>query len=167
MADLLANIEINPIDITFASLSKVKTGARPSILDNILKWQVFEDDQDILRFMNCEDKYHGQELDCLALVEIVEGKEVVLGNEFIQLKINKVPRALVVLETMFDNQERVQMDTKKRGQMALEEVNLGTRETPKNVYIGKKMSQQVRKSLIELLRRFRHVFAWSYDDLKV
>lgn len=28
------------------------------------------------------------------------------------------------------------------------------------------MSPKVRRMLIDLLRRFRHVFAWSYDDLK-
>ena len=37
---------------------------------------------------------------------------------------------------------------------------------PKNVYIGKKLSPEIRKSLIDLLRKYRHVFAWSYDDLK-
>ena len=31
----------------------------------------FEDDQDILKFIMNKDKYHGQELDCNALVETV------------------------------------------------------------------------------------------------
>ena len=48
----------------------------------------------------------------------------------------------------------------------MEEVNLGTIETPKKVYIGKKISPEIRKSLISVLRKYRHVFAWSYDDLK-
>ena len=30
----------------------------------------------------------------------------------------------------------------------------------------KKLSPKVRRSLIYLLRKYRHVFAWSYDDLK-
>ena len=48
----------------------------------------------------------------------------------------------------------------------LEEVNLGTRESPKNVYIGRRMSPKIRHDLIGLLRKYWHVFVWSYDDLK-
>ena len=43
---------------------------------------------------------------------------------------------------------------------------MGTRESPKNVYIGRKMSPKIRHDLIGLLRKYRHVFSWSYDDLK-
>ena len=45
-------------------------------------------------------------------------------------------------------------------------MNLGTEETPKKVYVGKKKSPKIRQDLIGLLRKYRHVFAWSYDDLK-
>ena len=48
----------------------------------------------------------------------------------------------------------------------LEEVKLKTTKAPKNVYIGKKISPKIRRSIIDLLRKYRHVFAWSYDDLK-
>ena len=48
----------------------------------------------------------------------------------------------------------------------LEEVNLGTKETPKKLYIGKKLSPKIRQGLMDLLRKYRHVFAWSYSDLK-
>ena len=30
----------------------------------------------------------------------------------------------------------------------------------------KKLSPKIRKNLIKLLRNYRYVFAWSYDDLK-
>lgn len=48
----------------------------------------------------------------------------------------------------------------------LEEVNLGTELSPKLVYIGKKLPSHVRTNLINLLKRYKHVFAWSYEDLK-
>ena len=32
--------------------------------------------------------------------------------------------------------------------------------------MGKQLSHEVKMSLIDLLRKYRHVFAWSYDDLK-
>ena len=54
MADLLANIAIKLDDITFVGISKVEIQTRPSIPNNVHNWQVFEDDKDILRFLNCE-----------------------------------------------------------------------------------------------------------------
>ena len=54
MADLLANIAIKLDDVTFAGLSKVEVQTRPIVPDNVQNWQVFEDDMDILRFLNCE-----------------------------------------------------------------------------------------------------------------
>ena len=43
---------------------------------------------------------------------------------------------------------------------------MGTKETPKKVYICKKLSLQITQGLIALLRKYRHVFASLYDDLK-
>ena len=144
MADLLANIAVKPDDITFAGISKIETQIRPSIPDNVQNWQVFEDDKDILRFLNCENMLSGQEIDCAAYVENIGGKDTIFGKEVVQLKTNKIPKGLVALETIFDNQDRAQVDTSKYDANNLEEVNLGTRETPKKVYIGKKLSSKIR-----------------------
>ena len=59
------------------------------------------------------------------------------------------------------------MDTSEYNVKDLEEVNLGTVEAPKKVYINKKLSPKIRQGLIDLLRKYRHMFAWSYDDLKL
>ena len=48
----------------------------------------------------------------------------------------------------------------------LEEINLGTKETPKKVYVGRKLSPNIRKTLIYLLKKYIHTFSWSCDDLK-
>lgn len=48
----------------------------------------------------------------------------------------------------------------------LEEINLGIKNVPKKVYISKRLNPKVREMLISLLRKYKHVFAWSYDDLK-
>ena len=71
-----------------------------------------------------------------------------------------------MLENAFDNQDRFTSKVKDKKLEKLEEINLGTTKTPKKVYIGKKISPEIRKSLINVLRKYRHVFAWSYDDLK-
>ena len=84
-------------------------------------------------------------------MENIDGKDTIFGNEVVQLKTNKIPRGLVVLETVFDNQDRSKVESKELDHENLEEVNLGTRESPKNVYIGKKLSPKIRYALIGLL----------------
>ena len=44
-----------------------------------------------------------------------------------QQKTNKIPKGLVVLETIFDKQDRSKIDTSKYDAKDLEEVNLGTK----------------------------------------
>ena len=51
MTSLLANISLNPNDVTFAALLEVEALKRSSFPNNIKKLHVFEDDRDILRFL--------------------------------------------------------------------------------------------------------------------
>ena len=150
MADLLENVAIKPQEVSFAGISQIELQNRPSIPDNIQHWQLFEDDKDIVNFLLNEDKYHGQELDCNDLVETIDGKETIFGQEVIQLKTNKVPKRLVILENMFDNQDRVEHGVKDCKPQELEEVKLGINEAPKKVYIGQNLSTKIRKPLIDL-----------------
>ena len=53
-----------------------------------------------------------------------------------QLKRNKVPKGLVVLESIFDNQDRVKSGVNDPKPQKIEEINIGTDEDPKKVYIG-------------------------------
>jgi hypothetical protein len=46
-------------------------------------------------------------------------------------------------------------------------VNLGTKEDPKWVYIGKQCSVNEITKFNELFLKFKDVFVWSYEDLKV
>ena len=63
MAYLLENITVKLDDITFVGISKIETQIRPYVPDNVQNCQVFEDDKDILRFLNCENMLSGQEID--------------------------------------------------------------------------------------------------------
>ena len=51
---------------------------------------------------------------------------------------------MFMLETIFGNHDRSQMDTSEYNAKDLEEINIGTEETPKKVYIGKKFSPKIR-----------------------
>ena len=105
-------------------------------------------------------------MDCSDLIETIDGKETIFSQEIMQLKRNKVLEGLVVLESILDNQDRIKSRVKDPKPQELEEINLGTDEAPKKSYIGQNFPAEIKKTLIDLLRKYRHVFAWSYDDLK-
>lgn len=45
-------------------------------------------------------------------------------------------------------------------------VNLGTEEDRKEVRIGAQLSTNVKTNMIELLKEYVNVFAWSYQDMQ-
>ena len=44
-------------------------------------------------------------------------------------------------------------------------VNLGSEEDPKEVKIGASLHPNVKRGLIELLKEYVDIFAWSYQDM--
>jgi hypothetical protein len=48
----------------------------------------------------------------------------------------------------------------------LEELNLGTMEEPRNVLIAKELDTEFKEQLTHVLRTYKAVFAWSYEDMK-
>jgi hypothetical protein len=46
------------------------------------------------------------------------------------------------------------------------EINIGTEEVPRMIKIGKGTTKKERKELISLVREYRDVFAFTYDELK-
>lgn len=71
-----------------------------------------------------------------------------------------------MLEREFDNHDSTFQTRPLSKPEGVEEIKLGIGEASKNVYIGGGLTPEIRKSLISLLRKYRHVFSWSYDDLK-
>lgn len=48
------------------------------------------------------------------MVQNIDGKETMFGQEILQLKINKVPKGLVVLESVFYSKDRVHLEFKDK-----------------------------------------------------
>ena len=44
-------------------------------------------------------------------------------------------------------------------------VNVGTEKDPRQVQIGSMLSSEERERLVALLKDFKDVFAWSYEDM--
>ena len=92
-----------------------------------------------------------------------EGKEYKgEGNQF----DNPVPHGLVALENIFDRQDRRKNSIDQMNSRDYIEVNIGTENDPKMIKIGKGTSKKERNDLINLVKRFRDVFAFTYEELK-
>ena len=79
--------------------------------------------------------------------------------------INSVPKKAVKQERTFYTQDRY----KKKETSKLEdyiEINIGIEEEPRKIKIGKGTSEKERKNLVELVKEFTDVFAFTYDELK-
>lgn len=83
MVDFLANIALKENELTLASIFEIEIKAIPSIPNNIYNWQVFEDDDDSLKFLQCIDQSESQEIDFNDFVEKVDEKDTVFGKEVV------------------------------------------------------------------------------------
>lgn len=67
---------------------------------------------------------------------------------------------------MFGNKDMTNFKPNTRSCEEVEKINLGSENNPREVFIGKKLTPKIRTALVNLLRKYKHVFSWSYDDLK-
>jgi hypothetical protein len=151
MADRLAIFAASPNrqllphrpDCTFQSLY------RPHIPENIESWQVFPNDENICAFIQ---------------------NEPFKPKEIISIEDNKIPKGLTPLESSFSssdvgNKEKHKEEESKRKVGETISLNIGTPESPKNVKIGAKCSDEEKMKFSKILGEFQDVFAWSYEDL--
>jgi ribonuclease HI len=131
---------------------------RPSIPDNMNHWQVFDDDKQVIKFLT-----HMHEFSDFGINTIKEGC-IYTGNVD---KVKTPPRRVVSLERNFDKLDghKQKEDSKKKLCDHLE-VNIGTVEEPRMVKIGKTTPIEERNEIVKLLKEYRDVLAFSYDELK-
>jgi hypothetical protein len=94
-------------------------------------------------------------------------KNQIVGKDIMQLKNNIIPKGLVPLEKLFDNNDVVKSPKITVNDGDVEYCNIGTQENPKIIKLSKTLSPEVKQRYINLMKKFPDVFAWSYEDLKV
>lgn len=132
---------------------------RPSILDNITNWRVFNDNTDIINFLSLDGSYEGQ---------IVDKNEHDLQIQNKQ-DANPIHKSVVKMEDLYDLKDRFKKTTNSKTQsstLRFELINLGTPDKPQNIKVGLGLTPEERISFIKLLRKYKSVFAWDYSDLK-
>jgi hypothetical protein len=82
------------------------------------------------------------------------------------LRTNRIPKGLVPLEKLFDKSDAFKGTNKSKLDEHVIELNVGSKESPRIIKIGQGCTQVERRRLEALVREYKDVFAWSYDDLK-
>jgi len=138
---------------------------RPIVLDNLRYWQVFWDENEINAFLQSEGKFKNNFIDdvCDSDEQDIEVNQM----EVLQLNDNVIPRGLIPLEELFDQDNVVRKSTLVPMDKGVEDVNIGTVDQPKLVNLSKTLSPEKKANYVKLLSEFSDVLAWDYSDLKV
>lgn len=103
-------------------------------------------------------------------VIIHETKDPFINNIFdhdiTQMKNNCIPKGLVPLEKLFENNDMEKNPRVKPSHEDVEDVNVGTEEDPRIVKLSSKFYVEAKDKYVNLLKQYSNLFAWSYDDLK-
>src|SRR3984885_5117318 len=76
---------------------------------------------------------------------------------------------VVKLEDLYDLNDRFKSSTNSKLQSSTlnyELINLGTNAKPQNINLGLGLAPEEKLAYIRLLRQYKNVFAWNYDELK-
>jgi hypothetical protein len=126
---------------------KVQILHRPALPDNVDSWQVFDTDEQICRFLQNKEEFKDLHINH----ELEEET-----RDVIQLKTNKIPPSLSVLESMFDSNDAstsapsIDSESVRKVQETIP-INMGTKKDPKLVYIGSQCSPSEITQFTELL----------------
>jgi hypothetical protein len=148
----------------------VEVKYRPSILDNVKHWKVFEDDLEIKRFLETVEEFSALHIDQDPYSEINPHADVFLNkianHHIVQLPTNHIPKGLVPLQRLFDRNDVAIKGKASNNDVDVTECNIGTKKDPKFVKLSSNLSTEQRVKNDELLREFADVFAWTYEDLR-
>lgn len=89
----------------------------------------------------------------------------IFGHKILDLKTNHIPKGLVPLERLFERNDTSLKPEKQMNQAEVGDFNIGTDKDPKIVKLSKSLSNEERERCMDLMKEFKDVFAWSYEDL--
>jgi hypothetical protein len=148
----------------------VEVKYRPSIPDNVKYWKVFEDDLELKKFLETVDEFSALHIDQDHDSEITPHADVFLNkianHHIVQLPSNHIPKGLVPLERLFDENDVAVKGKVSTDDADITECNLGTEKDPKYVKLSSSLSREQREEYTKLLKEFADVFAWTYEDLR-
>ena len=136
---------------SFLMINISRIDLQPSILDNITNWRIFEDDEQIIKFLHSEDTFKGSIIDD----EHHEALLQALALEDMPKYNNIMPKNIIRLEKLFDIQDKFKRPTNTKissSSLRYEAINLGIEQNPWTINLGTNGKERV----MQLLHRCRH-----------
>jgi hypothetical protein len=93
-------------------------------------------------------------------------QDKISNHHMLLLKNNQIPRGLIPLERLFEQDDIPLKSTLRPQPEEVKDYNVEINEDPKMVKISKYLPTQMKGKYVELLKQYKDVFSWSYDDLK-
>jgi hypothetical protein len=119
---------------------------KPSIPNNIQHWQVFEDDEQIRKFLEMVDEFAKPHIDqenqndhtwIMQEGEDPQGfQERISNNHMLVLKNNQIPKGLIPLERLFDQNDMPLKSALLPQSEEVEDCDIGIEEEPRIVKIS-------------------------------
>jgi hypothetical protein len=82
------------------------------------------------------------------------------------LNNNQIPKGLIPLERLFDQNDIPLKSTLQPQPEEVEYCYVGSNENPKLLKLSKYLTTELKSKYDELLKEYKYVFSWSYEDLK-
>jgi hypothetical protein len=141
---------------------------RPSIPNNIQHWQVFEDDEQLRKFLESIDEFAemhtDQENQNDPIWIMQEGEDPqefhdkIVNHRMLVLKNNQIPKGLIPLERLFNQDDIPSRSTLQPQPEEVEDCDIGTKENPRLVKLSKYLSPETKSKYSELLRKYKDIF---------
>ena len=120
---------------------------RPVVPNNLRYWQVFWDDNEINAFFQSEGKFKDTPIE--SDYEIDDQEIEANQMDILQLKDNVIPRGLIPLEELFDQDDVAKKPSLVPTDKEVADVNLGTPDKPKLVKLSKALSPEVKAQYVK------------------
>jgi hypothetical protein len=102
--------------------------------------------------LNIDEEYCGEEEDAAVFVNDGYFKNQITGKDIMQLKNNIIPKGLVPLEKLFDNNDVATSPKITGNDGVVEDCNIGTQEYPKIMKLSKTLIPKVKQRYITLMK---------------
>jgi len=142
---------------------EVEVRYKPSLLDNVKYWQVFEDEEQIKCFMEVIGEFldlvidqDDEEMTC---EQQAGWEETIIGHKILQLKGNIIPKGLVPLERLFNSNDVATKPTKQELEEDVEDYNIGTEGDPRIIKLAKGVPREYKKRYLNLFKEYMDVFS--------
>jgi ribonuclease HI len=135
---------------------EVEIRYRPSFLDNIKHWKVFEDDLEIKKILQSVDEFSALHIDQDLDLESHPPPEIflnkIVNHHIIHFPRNHIPKGLVPLERLFNGNDVAIKGRVSNGDVDTARCNIGTQKEPKFVKLSSSLTKEQRAKYTELLK---------------